>query len=371
MSGRYAWVILLRVAQKEFRHITRDWQTLGILLGLPVFMMFLFGYALNSEVQDAPVAVVDGSRSPQSRALTEAMERSSLLRVAGVWPAGTDARMLFRVHRVRAVVVLPVAFATDLVNRQAQVQILIDGSDPSTGTIVRNAVPGLFQTRILKIAGVEAPSLLEPRVRLLYNPEERSALFFVPGLMATILIIICALMTCITITREKETGTLDNLLVSPASPLLVLLGKMLPFFLIAAVDGVLIMGVGYWAFGVVVQGSLLLLTGATMLYLLVSLSIGLLVSTVAREQQHAMMMVLGITMMPTMLLSGFVFPVDSMPVYLQAVAHVVPATWYLRVVRGIVLKGLGLSGLWLPLSVLAVQFILLIVAAVRKFELQR
>jgi len=369
--NRYTFVILLRMAQKEFRHIMRDWQTLGILLALPAFMMFLFGYALNSDVQDSPIAIIDASQSHESRELIASIDQSTLLRVEGIWPAGTDVLQLFRSHRVRAVAQIPTDFSATLANSESQVQVLVDGSDPSTGTIIRNALQPLFQNRMLKITGISPPAPLKIHTQVLYNPDERSSLFFVPGLMATILIIICALMTSITITREKETGTLDNLLVSPASPLLVLLGKLLPFFAIASVDGVLILGIGYLAFGVVVQGSLGLLTFSTVLYLLVSLSIGLLVSTIARTQQHAMMMVLGLTMMPTMLLSGFVFSISSMPLYLQAIAQIVPATWYLQIVRGIVLKGIGLAELWQPMLILAAQFALLMVISVRKFQLQR
>lgn len=372
MTNRLLFIsVLLRVAQKEFRHIVRDWQTLGILLGLPVFMMFFFGYALNSDVQDAPVAVIDGSGSPQSVQVIESVERSSLLSVTSVHRSGSDPVEIFMRERVRAVVVIPPDFAVALERGSAQVQILIDGSDPNTGTIIRNAIPGLFQKKILEVAGLQAPVLVESRLQMLFNPQQRSALFFVPGLMATILIIICALMTSITITREKETGTLDNLLVSPASPVSVLLGKMLPFFAIASFDGVLIMTVGRWVFDVETQGSLAFLAAATVVYLLVSLAIGLLVSTLAQKQQHAMMMVLGVTMMPTMMLSGFVFPIDSMPRYLQVFALFVPATWYLEIVRGVVLKGLGFVDLRLPLLVLTGQFLLLLGIAVRKFQVQR
>lgn len=369
--NRYGFTILIRMAQKELYHIARDWQTLGILLGLPVFMMFLFGYALNSDVEDSPIAVIDASGTHESRELIAALDQSSLLQVIGSWPAGTQPQQLFRSFRVRAVAMIPADFAECLANDEPQIQVQVDGSDPSTGAIILNALQPLVQTRIMKIAEHPQPLPIKSHKTVLYNPGERSSLFFVPGLMATILIIICALMTSITITREKETGTLDNLLVSPASPLFVLLGKLLPYFAIAAIDGVLIMAIGYLAFGVVLQGSVGLLVITTMLYLLVSLSIGLLVSTIAKQQQHAMMMVLGMTMMPTMMLSGFVFPISSMPYYLQVIAHLIPATWYLQAVRGIVLKGIGLPELWTHLVVLTAQFFVLLFVSVKKFKLQR
>ncbi len=362
---------LLTIARKELRHIFRDWQTLVVVLVMPVMMMFLYGYALNADAKDIPCLIEDPSPSPETRAIAAKIDASSLFAVAGSVFAADDPAELFRLYQVRAIFRFPPGFARDLHRPGgAHVQALIDGSDPNMGAIIRNAADPLLLGATLDVVGMRQPRVLDLRTLILYNPEQRSALFFVPGLMAVILLMISALLTSVAIAREKELGTMGQLLVSPLRPLEIIVGKILPYLLLAAVDGFLVLAVGRLAFGVRIAGNPWFLAACSLVYIFTALSIGLLISTIAKRQQHAMFMALGATMMPTVILSGFIFPVLSMPLPLRVLSHVIPATYFLEIVRGIILKGVGLAELWKPLAALAGEGILLTAVAIRKFKVK-
>jgi ABC-2 type transport system permease protein len=362
---------LAAITRKEVRHILRDWQTLVIVLVMPVMMMFLYGYALNADSRNLPVAVEMPTPTPESRLVAGKLDAGLLFRVEATFTSAPDPAEVFRLHGVRALFRFPPGFSGDLRRPGgARVQVLVDGSDPNVGTLLRNAVGPLVQDAVLDALQVDPPSLLDVRTLVLYNPEQRSALYFVPGLMAIILLMISALLTSIAIAREKELGTMGQLLVSPLRPMEIMLGKILPYIVLAALDGLLILAVGRLAFGVEVAGSHLLLAGASLVYIFTALSIGLLISTVARRQQHAMFMALGATLMPSVILSGFIFPVESMPLPLQALSGIIPATYFLEIVRGIILKGVGLAELWQPLAILALEGALLMAASIRKFRVK-
>lgn len=359
------------IARKEVRHIVRDWQTLVIVLLMPVMMMFLYGYALNSDIRDLPVGVEAPAPAPETRQVARKLDAGLLFEVAAEAQAVADPAELFREAGIRALFRFPAGFARDLQRPGgARVQVLVDGSDPNVGTAIRNAAEPLILDAVLDVLRVRPPRALDVRTLVLYNPEQRSALFFVPGLMAVILLMISALLTSIAIAREKELGTMGQLLVSPLRPLEIMGGKLLPYIALAALDGALILAVGRLAFGVEVAGSYGLLAAASLAYIFTALSIGLLISTVAKRQQHAMFMALGATLMPTVLLSGFIFPVDSMPLPLRVLSRVIPATWFLEVVRGIILKGVGLAELWKPLLILCLEGTVLMAASVRKFRVK-
>ncbi|OGS36569.1 MAG: hypothetical protein A2293_10720 [Elusimicrobia bacterium RIFOXYB2_FULL_49_7] len=362
----------LAVMRKEMRHIVRDVQTLFIVIALPIILMFLYGYALTLDVQNLDVLVEDPASSPESRDLINRIEASALFHVKGVVPAVTDLNDVLIRHQVKALFRFPPDLARELLGngRPGCVQVVIDGSDPNVGTLIRNSAEPLIRGAVLKMLHIEEPTLLTLCPRVLYNPDQKSSLFFVPGLMAMILVLISTLLTSLTITREKERGTLEQLLVSPLHPVEIIIGKLAPYVVLAAVDGFIILAVGYWAFGVRIAGSLLLLANASLLYILTALSLGLLFSTVAKSQQQAMFMALPVTLMPTMLLSGFIFPISSMPWVLQWVAHAIPATYYLRIIRGIMLKGIGMGALWSEVVVLSGMIVLLIAISVKKFKVK-
>jgi ABC-2 type transport system permease protein len=291
--------------------------------------------------------------------------------VKGTVTAAMEPAALFRLHGIKALFRFPPGFARD-VRRPggARVQVLIDGSDPNLGTIIRNASEPMLLGATLVVLKVEQPKVLDLRTLILYNPEQRSALFFVPGLMAVILLMISALLTSVAIAREKELGTMGQLLVSPLRPLEIIVGKIIPYLFLAAVDGILVLVVGRLAFDVRIEGNPWFLGLCSLAYVFTALSIGLLISTIAKRQQHAMFMALGATMMPTVLLSGFIFPVASMPVPLQVVSGIIPATYFLEIVRGIILKGVGLRELWAPLLILTAEGMIVMAVAIGKFKVK-
>jgi len=359
------------VARKEFLHILRDPQTLAIVILMPVVMMFLYGYALNADIKDAKVAVEMPVPSAAGRALIARLDASSFFSAPGTVAVSNDPLEVFRDGGAVALIRLPPHLDADLRRPGgASLQILVDGSDPSTGNQVRSASEAAVRKILFDHIGMSPPEILDARSTVLYNPEQRSALFFVPGLMAVILLMISALLTSIAIVREKETGTLGQLLITPLRPREIIAGKLLPYVVLACLDGLLILAVGFLAFGVRIAGSAGLLAGASLIYVFTALSIGLLISTLAKRQHHAMLMALGATMMPTIILSGFIFPVSGMPFGLQVVSHIIPASYYLQIVRGIILKGVGLRELWQPLLALTVEGLILFGISIRKFKVK-
>jgi ABC-2 type transport system permease protein len=361
------------LVRKEIRHILRDWQTLLIVLAMPVFMMFLYGYALDVNVKDVAVLVEDPSPSVETAEIIRAIDQSSLFKVAGVVRFAGYPGEIFRKYQVKALFRFSPDFSADLrrTGSPASVQVLIDGSDQNLGTILRNTVEPFLQKSAMSLLHVPVPVTITVRQTILYNPQQKSALYFVPGLMVIILMMISAMLTSLTITREKELGSMEQMLVSPIRPTEIILGKITPYIVLAAIDGALILLVGYFVFGVAISGSLLLLCAASLVYIFSALALGLLISTVANKQEHAMLIVLPATVLPTVLLSGFIFPITSLPLWLQVVSHIVPATYFLEVIRGIILKGVGLAELWRPLLVLGFMGVFLIAVSIRKFRVKQ
>jgi len=361
---------VLAIAAKEFRHILRDGQTLSIILTLPVVMMFLFGYALKSEIDDARVVLIDPNPSPASRMLADALEASQQYALVCIVPGG-DPSALMVTYRARAVLQLSPDFGKSIEEPPVHIGAWFDGSDPATATVLRNALPGFLRNYISASTKTKLPELVRIDARFLFNPEQKSALFFVPGLMASILAMICALLTSVTITKEKESGTLANLRISRLHSPEIITGKLLPYFVIASITGIFILTIGNLVFGVYIHGNIPFLALATMAYIITNLGIGLLISTVVEKQQHAMLGSLGLTMMPTILLSGFVFPLASLPYALQVLSNIIPATWYLLIVRGIILKATTPASLTTPILVLTGMGILLLALASVRFAKEK
>ena len=363
---------ILAIVIKEFRHLVRDWQTFMIVLAMPVVMMFLYGYALTTDLKDVPVIVIDPSMSNEARTIAGDIDGSTLFSVLGIMQTNDQPGELLKKYQAKMIVRFPASFAKDLRRggNGVDVQVLIDGSDPNVGTVLRNAIGPLLTKSALDILHIKQPNVITTQPIILYNPQQRSALYFVPGLMAIILLMISAMLTSLTITREKELGTMEQLLVSPLHPKEIIIGKIIPYLVIASFDGVLIMLVGGIAFGVHIAGSIPLLAFTSLIYIFTSLAIGLLISTVASNQQNAMMMVLPVTMLPTMILSGFIFPISSMPAFLQVLTCIVPATYFLEIIRGIVLKGVGLSILLKPIVILSTIGIFLLIVSIKRFKVK-
>lgn len=360
--------ILLSIFRKEMTHIFRDVQSLFMVLTMPLLMLFLYGYAITLEMKRIDTAVIDESHSPESRDLIARLTSTDFFRITArdVPLAAIDD--LFQARTARCALVIPPEYARDLAARgDTRVQLIVDASDPNAANFVTNYIGQIVAAENESLNG-PAPALFSLSPRIFYNPDMRSANFFVPGLIALILILISALMTSIAIAREKETGTMEQVLVSPITPAQMVLGKVLPYTLLGFIDGLLILVAGSLWFGVPIEGSLALVIGMMLIYVVTGISLGVLVSTIARTQAVAMLAAVTMTVLPSMMMSGFIFPVSSMPRVFQWVSAVIPASYFLEIIRGIILKGNTLADLYRPAGILIGMDILLIAASIRAFR---
>ena len=357
------------ISRKEFIHIIHDPRSLMIIFVMPVIQLVMFGYAMNLEIQNVNLAVIDYAHSTLSRDLIQQFRASSFFSVFNHDGKYNDIEQLFLHHTARAVLIIEQDF-----DRQVQqqlftpVQILLDGSDPNAATLIKN----YCNTVILELnqrSGQQFPLPIEVKPRIWYNPDLKSTYFFVPGLIALLLVMISALLTSITITREKEMGTMEQILVSPVRPLEIIFGKVMPYILIAFLEALTILIFGMLLFNVPFMGSVSLLLLLSLLYIISALSLGLMISTLVSTQQVAMMFALVTTLLPTIMLSGFIFPLNSMPVILQYISYLVPAKYFLVVIRGIMLKGNTAGQLVSQILFLLIMSMLLLSVALRKFRL--
>ena len=358
----------LAVYRKELRQISRDRRTLMTIVFVPAFFLLLYGYALNWDIRHIALAVQDRDSTPESRALISAFVNSGYFdRVADVY-TDSEVDRLLDLNTARAALVIPEGFGRDLVNRHTpQVQMLINGDNANTATTVMgyagNIVRGVGAT--LAPGQIAAPPIsVEPRIW--YNPELRSTLFLVPGLIAYILMITAVISTALSIVREKESGTMEQVRMAPIDTFSFVVGKSIPYFFISLASAALIILAAMVLFGLPMRGSWLSLLAALSLFIAGALGTGLLISTVAETQQVAFQAAMLTSFLPTLMLSGFIFPISSMPDFLQLVTHIVPARYFLIALRGIVLKGTPVALLWpqmLALSIYALAMLTL--AAVR------
>jgi ABC-2 type transport system permease protein len=361
---------LFAIIRKEFIHIFRDWRTLLIIVLMPILMIVLYGYAITLDIRNISIGVIDDARSTESRALIEAFSENGFFKPYGHEISRGDIEHLFMRRDVHAVIVIPKTFSTDLAaDHGAAVQLIIDASDSNVGTFVNNYASQVLRVYNERMNG-RLPVLFELAPRIFYNPDMNSTNFFVPGLVALILMLISALLTSIAITREKETGTMEQILVSPVHAREIVLGKVLPYVLLGLINAALILLSAKILFDVPIRGSLLLLGGMTLVYVFVALSFGLMISTVARTQLIAMFGTLMATILPTIMLSGFIFPISSMPQVLQYLANILPATYFLIIIRAIMLKGVGLTELWSQALILTAIGAFLLTVATRKFRMR-
>ncbi|MBR9974835.1 MAG: ABC transporter permease [Bacteroidetes bacterium] len=367
---------VLAIMRKEFTHIFRDWRTLLIIILMPIMMIVLYGYAITLDMRNIVFGVIDDARTPESRALVEAFAENGFFVPLGRDVRRAEVEKLFMRREALLVIVIPSDFNTQFERSgRSRVQLLIDASDSNIGTFVSNYAEQVLQQYNLRMndglrTDGRLPVLFEIAPRILYNPDMNSTFFFVPGLVALILMLISALLTSIAITREKETGTMEQILVSPVHAREIIIGKVLPYILLGLLNASIILVSARLLFDVPMRGSLPLLGLLTLIYVFVALSFGLLISAVARTQLIAMFMTLMATILPTIMLSGFIFPIDSMPTVLRWLAHVIPATWFLEIIRGIMLKGVGLRELWPQSLILTGLGVLLVANAIRRFRMR-
>lgn len=363
---------LLSFIKKEFYHIFRDPRTMLILFGIPIAQLLIFGTVIKNEINDVHIAIYDQSKDETTQQITNKLLSSGyfILDENLTNTNGIDA--IFKKGVVKEVIVFENDFGQKLTKEgTAEMQLIADASDPNMGRLVISYTKGIVNDYIKKTnPNLKMPLQIKPEVRMYFNEEMKSAYMFVPGVMAMILMLISAMMTSISITREKELGTMEILLVSPLKPAQIIIGKVLPYLLLSIVNAFIIVLVGRFVFGVPITGSFILLMLETVLFILMALCLGILISTVAKNQMVAMFISMIALMLPTIILSGFIFPIENMPKPLQILSNVMPARWYIAIIRGIMLKGIGITFIWKETIILAGMTLFFIAVSVKKFKIR-
>ncbi len=357
---------------KEFYHIFRDRRTMLVLFGMPLAMMLLFGFVITNEINDVNIAILDNSKDEVTRDISNRIVSSGYFILYQNLQSEDEIDRIFKKGIVKEVVVFGPNFGKKLEReRNAKIQILSDATDANFANLVTNYTSGIIRTYVVeKNKGQAIPYQITPEIRMLYNPEMKGVYLFVLGIMAMILMLISALMTSISIVREKELGTMEVLLVSPLKPIQIIIGKVMPYVVLSFINTIIIVLLGYLVFGLPVQGNIALLLGESMLFIILALSVGILISTATESQQLAMMISMVALMLPTILLSGFIFPIENMPKILQWLCFIMPPKYFIIIVKGIMLKGVGLKYLWKETLMLAGMTTLLLIAASKKFKVR-
>ena len=358
--------------RKEFYHILRDRRSLLLLLAMPIILMIIFGFAISNEIKNNSLAVYDMAKDEASQKIISSFKASKYFNITYNIYSEDEIEKVFRQNKAALVIVIPAQFNSNLIaTNKAAIQIIADASDPNTATSLINYATSIiteYQSSLNQ--QVNIPYQIQTETRMLYNPELKSAYSFVPGVMGLILMLISAMMTSVAIVREKELGTMEVLLVSPLNPVLIVIAKAIPYFLIGVINVLTIIALSVFAMGLPVEGNFFLLLAESMLFIISCLSLGLLISTMAQSQQVALLISLLVLMLPTMLLSGFIFPVENMPKVLQWVSNIVPATWYILMVKAIMLKGLGFAAVWKENLVLTGMTIFFLAVSIKRFNIR-
>lgn len=358
--------------RKEFAHVFRDRKTLLMLFGLPIVQIVLFGFALSNEIKNSRVVVADYSKDEATRQIIDKIEASNYFEVEQSLMSHSQIEEAFRKGKVKMAIVFPANFNNDLQHlNKAQIELIADASDPNTATTLESYVNSIIRDYQMELWGdVSIPYQITPEIRMLYNPQLKGAPNFVPGVMALVLMLVCVMMTSISIVREKELGTMEVLLVSPFRPLLVIFSKAVPYLLLSFVNVIIILLLSVFLLEMPINGSILLLLAESTLFIITALSLGLLISTATDSQQTAMMLSLMGMLLPTLLFSGFMFPIENMPVALQLISNVVPAKWFYIIVKSVMIKGLGIASIWKETLILIGMTLFFLALSFKNFKVR-
>jgi ABC-2 type transport system permease protein len=363
----------LGFVKKEFLHIFRDYRTLFILFGIPAAQILIFGYAVSTDIKNAGVAILDQSHDEITQKLADKIISSGFFRKTETLLNYNDIDKVFKKGKTKAVIVFEDDFGKKLFSDgKATLSIITDGSEPNTATLITNYTTAIVNdfNMDLGVPAINNSIRINPEVKMRYNPALKSHFMFVPGVITLILILICALMTSVTITREKEFGTMEVLLVSPLRPVQIILGKVMPYFILSFINVLLILGLSLLVFDLPVKGSLILLLSECMLYILMSLSLGILISTVSSNMQQAIFISLVGLMLPTVLLSGFIFPIENMPKIYDYISSILPPRYFIIIIKNIMIKGTGLLYIWKQTLILIIMTLVFMGLSVSNFKIR-
>jgi len=358
--------------KKEFYHLLRDRRTLFILLAMPIIQVLLFGFALSTEIKNTKVAVFDQDKSIISAQLVSKIHENQYFDIEKNLTSNKDFENAFKDGKTKLLLVIPSDFSENLtLGKKAKLQILVDGTDVNLG----NQIANYFQNIVLDFYQNQQKETLQtfsvsPEIKMLYNPQLKGAPNFVPGVIALVLLIVCVMMTAIAIVKEKETGTMEILLVSPMKPQFIIISKAIPYFILAmGILGVILL-LSYFLLDLPIKGSIILLFFVSTIFIITNLLIGILISIFSKTQQQAMLFSMMGTMLPTLMLSGFMFPIENMPIPLQVMSNIIPAKWYYIMIKNIMIKGTGLAVIWKSLLILTGMMMVLFTIAVKKFKIR-
>lgn len=362
----------LMFIKKEFYHIFRDKRTLVIMFGMPVLQVILFGFAITNEINDAHIVILDQSKDESTRQITQKLGSSGYFFIDQQLHSSDQLEKVFSAGVVKLAVVFPPGFGNNFrKGGGAQVQLIADASDPNTANVLISYATAIIRGWQAESIGInKLPLQIKTDFKMTYNPEMKGVFLFVPGVMGMILMMISALMTSIAVTREKELGTMEVLLVSPLRPSVIIIGKVVPYLALGLINAIVIVSLSAFVFGIPIYGSVVLLMAESLLYVVTSLALGILISTVAKSQQTAMLFSLSGLMLPTILLSGHMFPVENMPVLLQVLSNAIPTKWYIIMVKNIMLKGSGFDAIWRETLIMLGMATLFISVSIYRFKVR-
>ncbi len=358
--------------KKEFAHVLRDRKTLLILFGMPVVQILIFGFALTNEVKNARIVIMDQANDPASQRIISKIEASQYFEVGKAVMNHQQMENALKQGDIRLAVIFPANFNNDLLHQNdAHIQVIADASDPNYATTLTSYISSIIQDYVAELnKTTNTPYRIEPEIRFLYNPQLKGAPNFVPGVMAFVLMLVCVMMTAVSIVKEKETGTMEILLVSPISPLKVIVSKAVPYLILSLVNVISILLLSVFVLDLPINGSVLLLFAESTLFIITCLTLGIFISVKTDTMQAAMMISLMGMLLPTILFSGFMFPIENMPVPLQVFSNIIPAKWYYIIVKDIMIKGLGFSAIWKETLILAGITVFLLIISLKSFKIR-
>lgn len=365
----YQFLVFVR---KEFYHIFRDRKSLLIIFALPIAQMLIFGFALTNEIKNTEIAVMDGANDEVSHNLIEELNASRYFEIVATPNTIEEIDQAFKADEIKLAIIIPPQFKENLLhNNSASIQLLADATDPNTATTLEVYAGSVIRDYQNNENGAfKLPYTVTSEIRMLYNPQLKGAYLFVPGVMGMILLLISAMMTSISIVREKELNTMEILLTSPLKPMVLILSKAVPYMVISLINVSTILIISVTLLDLPINGSIFLVLGVCFLFITTALSLGLMISNITDSQQTAMFISLMGLMLPTLILSGFMFPIENMPVPMQVLSNIVPTKWFFIIIKDVMIKGLGFKSVWKEILILFGMTVFFLTISWRKFKIR-